>query len=152
MEFHVHNGQDMDKIQYSDLQRKLVYIPYRILSANTATSYGVVFTANENGRVVYISESHKTAGSSGGAVTMDLEKLTGTTASGSGRGLLRTKFNLKNTANTVVQKENNSDFVATSISNTIDITFKKGERLGMTTIGTLTAVDDVVGLLIVMYD
>ena len=151
-EFHIHDGNDMDRVRYSDIEDRIIEIPYRILDGSNSTDYGVIYTAPEKGRVIYISEAHKTAGSDAGSVTMQLEKLTDGTASGSGIDLLATAFDLKSTADTIVEKEMIDDFVKSSTSGVLDITFQKGERLGLVTTGTLTAVADVTGTLMIVHD
>jgi hypothetical protein len=52
-----------------------------------------------------VAESHTVAGTNAGAVTLDIEKLTGTQALDAGVSILSATFDLKGTANTVVQKE-----------------------------------------------
>lgn len=48
----------------------------------TAANYGMVFTALRPCEVLEVSEVHGTLGTDGGAVTLQLERLTGTTAKG----------------------------------------------------------------------
>jgi hypothetical protein len=80
---------------------------------------------------------HATAGSDGGAVTLNLERLQGTEApGGNGDALLATAFNCKGTANTV----QNGALTATTAS----LTLSKGNRLGLDYTGTLTALAGVV--------
>lgn len=104
-------------------------------SSQTAGNYGVIFTAPNAFQVISIIEVHSTAGSDGGAVTLDVEKLTGTTAPGSGTSILKTTFNLKSTANTPVTKE--------GFDLATDRTFSPNNRLGIKTSGTLTALQGV---------
>ncbi len=71
-------------------------------AAATAANYGVFFIAPFACEVVSVRESHTAAGTDAGAVTLDIEKLTGTQAPDSGVAVLgATKINLKGTANTV---------------------------------------------------
>lgn len=104
-------------------------------AAQTAANYGTIFTALKRGyEVLVVGEIHGTLGTDAGAVTLQLEKLTGTTAKGSGTNILVTAFNLKSTINTLVRKEGS------------DLTNKKlavGDRLAWKTSGTLTALKDV---------
>ena len=80
---------------------------------------------------------HATAGSDGGAVTLNLERLQGTEApGGNGDALLATAFNCKGTINTV----QNGALTATTAS----LTLSKGNRLGLDYTGTLTALAGVV--------
>lgn len=104
-------------------------------AAQTAANYGTIFTALKRGYdVLVVGEIHGTAGTDAGAVTLQIEKLTGTTAKGSGTNILVTAFDLKSTINTLVKKEG------------VDLTAKTlavGDRLAWKTSGTLTALKDV---------
>lgn len=97
----------------------------------TAANYAPFFTADKAYTVVSATEVHGTAGSDGGAVTLQLEKLTGTTAPDSGTVLLSTAFNLKGTANTVQY----GTFVATDA-----VVLQRGDRLCLKDAGVMTAV------------
>ncbi len=100
-------------------------------SAATAANYGIFFTANKTLRVIEVTEIHTTLGTDAGAVTLQLEKLTGTTALDSGTTLLSTAFNLKGTINTVQY----GTLVLTG-----DVILARGDRLALKDAGTLTAV------------
>lgn len=76
------------------------------------------------------------AGSDGSAVTLMLEKLTGTTAPGSGTALLTAAWDLKATARTPQ--------TGTLISTAASLTMAAGDRLGLNLTGTPTAVAGVV--------
>jgi hypothetical protein len=78
---------------------------------------------------------HGTAGSDGGAVTVQVERCQGTEAIGSGDDLLSATFNGKGTANTI----QNGALTAT----TANLTLSKGDRLGVDFTGTLTALANV---------
>lgn len=104
-------------------------------AAQTAANYGTIFTALKRGyEVLVVGEIHGTLGTDAGAVTLQLEKLTGTTAKGSGTNILVTAFNLKSTINTLVRKEG---------SDLTNKTLAVGDRLAWKTSGTLTALKDV---------
>ena len=103
--------------------------------AQTAANYGIIFTALYPSEIMYIVENHNIAGNGVGAVTLSVEKLTGTTALGSGS--LITTFNLKSTANTPVTKSAR-DF---EIGNVRQLGI--GDRLAIKTTGTLTALEGV---------
>src|SRR3990167_465556 len=112
--------------------------------AATAANYGMFWIAPFDCAVVRVDEVHATAGTNGGAVTLDVEKLTGTTAEGSGVSVLASTFNLKSTANTVVRI-----FPSTSVtSNVPQKQLVRGDRLALLTSGTLTAVNNVVVVVI----
>jgi hypothetical protein len=95
----------------------------------------IFYTARFPCEVIWLSEVHSTAGSDAGAVTLQIELLTGTQAPGAGSTLLDTAFNLKGTANTVVKK------AGTDLTSTV--TLDEGDRLALLYSGTLTAVAGV---------
>lgn len=101
----------------------------------TAANYGKFFTAPFPCQVVSIREVHTTAGSNGGAVTLVIEKLTGTQASDSGVSCMSSTINLKGTAETV----QNAALTATAA----DLVLQRGDRLNLKDAGTLTAVAGV---------
>ncbi len=70
-------------------------------AAATAANYGVFFIAPFACEVVSVREAHTTAGSDAGAVTLDVEKLTGILAPDAGVSVLSATANLKGAANTV---------------------------------------------------
>lgn len=104
-------------------------------TAQTAANYGHFFTAINPCEVLVVSEVHTVAGSDGGAVTLDIEKCTGTTAIGSGTSILASTFNLKSTAYTPVRKS------GTGLSSARQL--EAGDRLAWKTSGTLTALQGV---------
>lgn len=67
-------------------------------TAQTAGNYKIFFTAPFQCTVVGIAQVHGTA--NGAACTLQVERLEGTTAAGSGTNLLNTAFDLNATANT----------------------------------------------------
>jgi hypothetical protein len=108
-------------------------------SAATAANYPIFFIAHHACEVISISEVHGTLGTDAGTVKLQVEKLTGTTAKGSGLEVLKdatpfSAFNLKATINTVQTKS------GTSLQNK---TLNPGDRLALKSEGTLTAVADV---------
>lgn len=104
-------------------------------AAATAGNYGVIFVADRDYEIIEARESHTTAGSDAGAVTLQIEKLTGTQALDAGVATLASTFNLKGTANTV-QKV---DATTTTPNNKI----AAGDRLALKDTGVLTAVAGV---------
>jgi hypothetical protein len=103
-------------------------------AAATADNYGIIYTAPYPVRVIGLTERHETAGSDGGAVTLQLEKVPSGTAKGSGTNLLATALSLKATANTV----QNGSLVSSSA-----VDLAAGDSIALKTSGTLTAVDGV---------
>lgn len=103
--------------------------------AGTTAYYGLFFTAYKPCEILLASEVHAIAGTDGGAVTLDIEKCTGTTAIGSGSSVLASTFDLKSTANTVVRKrgKNLSD----------ERQLKPGDRLAIKDTGALTSLQGI---------
>ena len=86
--------------------------------------------------VVGVDEVHGTAGSDGGAVTLQVERLQGTEApGGNGDALLSATIDLKGTANTVQS--------GTLVTTTV-VELAAGDRLGVDITGTTTALADAV--------
>lgn len=134
---HQHTGFDVTQVEYDDLARKKLYIRHSIMGiqAATATNYGVFWIAPVACVITAFQEVHQTAGSDGGAVTINLEKLTGTTAADSGNLVLATALSLKATANTV----QNGILTQTLLYRTL----AAGDRLAIKDAGTLTNVAGV---------
>lgn len=107
--------------------------------AATALNYGLFFTARNPFQIVWIAEVHQNAATHADPVTLNIERLSGTEGVDSGDDICVTGFNLKGTADTVVQKE------GTDLQNTI---IKRGERLALKDAGTL---GDLVGVQITIY-
>lgn len=130
---HTHNGVDSNQIDFSDLASNSLYIPFNLFgtSAATATNYGVIFIAPFPCSVYSVKESHQTAGTDGGAVTLSIEKLTGTQALNSGVEIM-TPLSLKGTKDMVV-----NGVLSDVISN---VNMATGDRLALKDTGTLTSV------------
>jgi len=101
-----------------------------------AGGYGVFFTAFYPLVITRVSETHAVAGTDGGAVTLDVEKLTATQASGAGTSVLDSTFNLKSTADTPVFGLPSKTVASKNLF--------RGDRLGLVATGTLTSLEDVV--------
>ncbi len=104
-------------------------------AAATAANYGIFFIAPFACEVVSVREVHTTAGTDAGAVTLDVEKLTGTTAPDSGVSVLSATINLKGTANTVQ--------APALTGTTANKQLAAGDRLALKDAGALTAVAGV---------
>lgn len=105
------------------------------VTAATATNYGLIFIAPFPCQVVSVSEIHTVAGTDAGAVSLDIEKLTGTQALDSGVSVLSAVINLKGAINTV-----QSPAVSGTLAN---IQLATGDRLALKDVGVLTAVSSV---------
>ncbi len=101
----------------------------------TAANYGVFFIAPFACEVVSVREAHTTAGTDAGAVTLDIEKLTGTQAPDAGVSVLSATIDLKGAANTVQAPA----LTATTANKRL----AAGDRLCLKDAGTLTAVAGV---------
>ncbi len=133
--FHTHNGADSQNVNFKDLIGRYEFVNQTLSGTTPATAgnYGVFFIAPYPCIFMGATEVHQTAGSDGSAVTVQIEKLTGITASGSGTNLLITGFNMKGVANTVqtAQKAN----IRKNLFN-----LDSGDRLGLVLSGTPTSI------------
>ena len=94
-----------------------------------------------NGEVVEVNERHTTAGSNGGAVTMNLVKAADAVAVAGATTLLQSEFDMKSTVDTLVRKTTaNSGLVTAQATRTLT----GGQALGLDFTGTLTALAGVV--------
>lgn len=128
------------------LKNKRIFVEHTIIGADAATAanYGTFWIAPVKCTVVNVWEVHETAGSDGGAVTLDVEKLDGTTAPGSGDSVLASTIDLKATANTVQ--------TATITTTLADRNLAKGDRLALVDTGTLTSVANVTVVIELKHD
>lgn len=94
-----------------------------------------VFIAPSNLVVKRIDYTHGTAGSDGGAVTLQVVKMTGTQAPSAGAAMLATAFNCKGTALTV----QGGALTGTAAN----LLLNAGDRIGLDYTGTLTALAGV---------
>lgn len=134
---HMHTGTDMNRVFWRDLSEKKVFISHTVVGADAATAanYGVFWVAPSKGYVNGFKEVHQTAGTDGGAVTVTLEKLTGTQAPDAGTALLSSTLSLKAIANTV-----QTGTLTTTVSS---LNFNAGDRLCLKDAGVLTTVANV---------
>lgn len=134
---HFHNGFDASPVQFADIARKKIWVHHTIVgtAAATAGNYAVFFIAPFDCTLTEFKEVHQTAGGDVGAVTLTLEKLTGTQALDAGAAMLQSTINLKATANTV-----QTGTLTDTLSNRA---LKRGDRLALDDAGTLTDVANV---------
>lgn len=126
------------KLKWEEIERKDgFYIVANLFDTQpqTAVNYGLIFTARHPCEVLVISEVHGTAATGGGSGALQVEKVTSTTAKGSGSNLLGTAFDLTATANTVVFK--------TGQDLTTSRGLVQGDRLAIKSSGTITAIKDL---------
>jgi hypothetical protein len=130
--------KNQNRIDYRELEFKPTFQIVKSLdgaSAATAANYGVIWNVDKPCVLVEIRYSHQTAGSDAGAVTLDVEKLTGTQALDAGVAMGSATHNLKSTANTVV--------VITQSTTSPNYILSPGDRVALKDAGTLTAVAGV---------
>jgi len=148
--FHTHTGIDMNKVKFDDLDRRREVVYHTLFGATAATAanFGVFFIAYAPCIVTAFKEVHETAGTDGGAVTLQLEKLTGTQALDAGTTVLATALDLKATANTV-----QTGVFATSTSTVplSSLNLAVGDRLALKDAGALTSLAGVTVLLEVTF-
>jgi len=142
---HEHSGTDTLQVTFDNLASKKMFITAKVSGTNAAltTSYGVFYIAPYACNVIGVYLTHGVAGTNGGAVTLNVEKLTPGEALDSGDALLPTSYNLKGTANYVTQG------TLTSI-----LSYKQlaaGDRLALKDAGTLTTVADVCVIIEIQY-
>lgn len=138
---HYHGGYDTSQVNWANIAGRQLYITNIVpgTSAATAANYSIFWIAPAACLLIGFKEVHVTAGTDAGAVTLDLEKLTGTTAPGSGVSMLSSTLSLKATINTVQ--------TATITTTTANKTLALGDRVAFKLTGTPTAVANVVGLM-----
>lgn len=144
--FHIHNGSDSNRVSFIDLTNRL-QIEKVVLAGTapaTAGNYNMFFIAPFKCRFIAASEVHGTLGTDAGAVTVQIERLIGTTAPGSGTALLATGFNMKGTINTVQYG------ILATIQKTL-FTLNKGDRLAFLLTGTPTAIANAVFTVTLIY-
>ena len=134
---HLHTGMDATRVQWKDINQKIAVITHTIISTDAATAgnYGVFFTAPWACTLISVRETHQVAGTNGGAVTVDIEKLGSGVALDSGSVMLATAFNLKSTANTPVE--------GTLTATLANRNLIENSRLALKDTGTLTDVSNV---------
>src|SRR3990167_10421469 len=110
-----------------------VSITEKDTEAGSSASYDTFFVADYDLEIIAAEESHRTAGTDPGAVTLDIYKLTTGQVRASGVTVLSGTFNLKSTAQTPVRKT-----ATTTKANRI---LKQGDRLALVDAGTLTSVN-----------
>lgn len=134
---HYHNGFDSNILSWFDIGQKTLFIRHTVYGADAATAadYSVFFIVPAPAVITAFSEVHTTAGTDVGAVTLDLEKLTGTTAPGSGVSALNATLSLKATANTV----QNATVTLTASNRTL----AKSDRIALKLTGTPTSLANV---------
>lgn len=130
---------------YNFLRNKLEHHSWTVVdtTAATAANYGTFFIVPAAGVLEEAWETHKTAGTNGGAVTLQIEKLTSGQALDAGTEILATAFNLKSTANVPVRQIPTATIGARQLA--------RGDRLALKDAGTLTDVAHVTVTVAIRY-
>ena len=128
---------ETDQIDWRFLRGRKIYIHHTIYGADAATAgnYGVFWIVPFECTITEIREVHQTAGTDAGAVSLQIEKLTGTQALDAGVATLATAFNLKGTIDTIS--------TGTLTATVADKRLVRGDRLAMDDSGTLASVANV---------
>ena len=136
---HNHTGYDLTKVEYVNINRRIIYVSHTVpsSSAATAANYGVFYIAPVPCVLNSFREVHQVAGSDAGTVSIDLEKLTDGVAPDSGAVMLNSALSLKATANTV----QTADMIVDD--NRPNRTLALGDRLCLKDTGVLTSVSNV---------
>lgn len=136
--FHTHNGSDSPSVDFQYITGRFEFLNEVLpgTSAATAGNYGVIFTAPYACTFVGATEVHSVKGTDGSAVSLQIEKLISTQATGAGTNLLGVPFNLKGTINTVQN-------AVLAILPQRTFSLKKGDRIGLSLTGTPTSVSQV---------
>jgi hypothetical protein len=96
--------------------------------------------AGEIFEVLAISEVHTTAGTDAGAVTLQMQKCTGTQAPSAGTNLLTAALSMKTTANT---PQYASQLLGTMVTDRSKLRLTGGDRLALDYTGTVTSLAGV---------
>lgn len=143
--FHTHNGADSPSINFSNIKNRQTVISYTLFGTQAATTgnYSVFFVAPFALTVSQITEAHAVKGTDGSAVSLDIEKLTGTTVPGSGTKITAAAIDLKGVINTVV-----TPALSTSVG---VVQLASGDRLALLLTGTPTSVANVTVTILIRY-
>ena len=104
-----------------------------------AANYEVIFIADRPYELIEAYEVHRVLGTDVSAVSLDIEKLTGTQALGAGVSMIVSAWDLKAVINTVVTKAKTATAANAKLA--------KGDRVALKDTGVLTAVAGVVVVL-----
>lgn len=143
---HQHTGTDSLPVSYTNLSDRTIMVNHCLPGTFPATAgdYSIFFIASAPCHLMSASEVHAVKGTDLGAVTLQIERLTGTVAPGSGVLLLSTvspatAFDLKGTINTV----QNATVLPPS-TGTTGTSLITGDRLALKLTGTPTSVANLV--------
>jgi hypothetical protein len=119
-----------------------------VLPTNGSLADVVCFIADADYELMRVDEVHGVLGTDGGAVTLDVEKLTGTQAVGGGVTMLGSTFNMKATINTVVSRKASLTSTTGLTATKTNRLLKSGDRVALNFTGVLTA---LAGLSVTLY-
>lgn len=142
---HAHTGTDSNRVSFSNITDRILLINEVIqgTQAQTAGNYGICYISPFNAIIVAIYEVHAVRGTDGGAVTLDIEKLTGTQAPGAGTSVLASTLSLKDLANTT--------YIAALSQTTQNVNIATGDRLALKVSGVLTSLSNICVTIVLSY-
>jgi len=134
---HQHNGFESSFVEHANIAHKKLYVHHTIYGADAATAanYGVFWIVPIACIVTDVQEIHQILATDASAVTLNIEKLTGTEALDAGVNILGSEISLKATINSVQ--------TGTLTTTLVDRSLVAGDRLAMNDTGTLTALVNV---------
>lgn len=134
---------DTDKIDFKDIFKKKIYIHHALVGTAPATAgnYDVFWIVPFDCTVTEIRLVWGTASSA--SATVDFEKLTGTTAAGSGNVMLAATVDATAAANTI-----KTPALTTTIAN---LQLARGDRIAIKDGGTLTALANLSAIIEITF-
>lgn len=147
--FHTHNNADSPQLDFKNIKNRVEFLNINLpgTTGRTTGNWGVIFTAPFACTFTGATEVHQTAEATATTMAVQIEKLTGTQASGAGLSLLVSSFNLKGTANTVQTATLNQTSANVQVN---AFNLSVGDRLGLVLSTTGAAPADLVGVNIVI--
>ena len=120
---------------WESVGESLLQVNFNVIGGANAADYDGGVIMRGAWELVAVTERHQTAGTDAGAVTLQVVKAASGTAKGSGTNMLASGINLKASANT---NQSGTPHATAANRQVAD-----GDLVGLSTTGTLTAVDGV---------
>lgn len=132
-----------DRIDFRDIFKKKLYVHHNLVGTAPATAgnFGAFWIAPFDCTITEIRVVWGTASS--GTATIDFEKLTGTTAAGSGSVMLAATVDATATANTIT-----TPVLTATLAN---LQIARGDRIAIKNGGTLTALANVSAIIEITF-
>lgn len=140
---HLHNGTDIARIDYSDLENKQLWLFPSLPGAQsqTAGNYGVFFIAQSPCYVKAVQEVHSVAGTVDSYVIV--EKLLYGQGPGGGNSIMASNISTVTAQNVVQNGTLSTDLTLRRLA--------KGDRLALKSGGTLTTLEGVCVMINIIY-